>query len=385
VLIESTCNQVNQYGGYTGMTPVAFTAYVAEIADRLGFSRDRLILGGDHLGPNVWQNESAKSALTKSHQMVWDYVAAGYCKIHLDASMKCADDPSGPLAVDVAAKRAAELAETAEAAFQQREDGLAPRYVIGTEVPIAGGVQGENEPLQVTTVPDLAETLEKSRAAFLARGLESAWERVIAVVVQPGVEYGDASIYEYDRAAAADLVRFIEDQPLVYEAHSTDYQTRQALRQMVEDHFAILKVGPALTYAYREAVFALAIIEEEWLAGRPDVEYSHLRQALENAMLGDPQHWGKYYRGDLFAQAFARRYSFSDRSRYYWSVAEVQAAIGKLMFNLGEKPIPLTLLSQFMPEQYVRIRTGELENTPLALIEDQIISVFEDYRYAVGE
>lgn len=70
-------------------------------------------------------------------------------------------------------------------------------------------------------------------------------------------------VHEYHREEAQTLSRFIEAQPgLVYEAHSTDYQSREALRALVEDHFAILKVGPALTFAFREAVFALAAIEE---------------------------------------------------------------------------------------------------------------------------
>ncbi len=52
-LIEATCNQVNQEGGYTGMTPAAFRDFVFAIADRVGFARDRVLLGGDHLGPNA--------------------------------------------------------------------------------------------------------------------------------------------------------------------------------------------------------------------------------------------------------------------------------------------------------------------------------------------
>ncbi len=37
VLIEATCNQVNQDGGYTGMTPEDFTRFVGAIADRIEF------------------------------------------------------------------------------------------------------------------------------------------------------------------------------------------------------------------------------------------------------------------------------------------------------------------------------------------------------------
>ena len=53
---------------------------------------------------------------------------------------------------------------------------------------------------------------------------------------------------------------------MVFEAHSTDYQTAGALRALVEDRWAILKVGPALTFALREALFALSAIEEELIA-----------------------------------------------------------------------------------------------------------------------
>jgi len=112
-------------------------------------------------------------------------------------------------------------------------------------------------------------------------------------VVQPGVEFGDEVIFDYRRDRAAPLSRFIEGyEHLVYEAHSTDYQTRQALRQMVEDHFAILKVGPALTFAFREAVLALTLIEEALVAeeGR-----SHLRAVLERVMVAYPEHWQAYY------------------------------------------------------------------------------------------
>jgi tagatose-1,6-bisphosphate aldolase non-catalytic subunit AgaZ/GatZ len=35
VLIEATCNQVNQDGGYTGMTPADFRRFVEDIAARV--------------------------------------------------------------------------------------------------------------------------------------------------------------------------------------------------------------------------------------------------------------------------------------------------------------------------------------------------------------
>jgi D-tagatose-1,6-bisphosphate aldolase subunit GatZ/KbaZ len=117
---------------------------------------------------------------------------------------------------------------------------------------------------------------------------------------------------------------------LVYEAHSTDYQTREALRNLVKDHFAILKVGPALTFAFREAVFALAMIEEELFVVKGTLQLSRVRERLEEAMLMQSSHWKKYYQGTSDERLFARQYSFSDRSRYYWSVPEVQRALASL-------------------------------------------------------
>lgn len=56
LLIESTSNQVDQFGGYTGMTPKEFIAYVSKLLHDYGLSAERLVLGGDHLGPNAWQH-----------------------------------------------------------------------------------------------------------------------------------------------------------------------------------------------------------------------------------------------------------------------------------------------------------------------------------------
>jgi D-tagatose-1,6-bisphosphate aldolase subunit GatZ/KbaZ len=248
--------------------------------------------------------------------------------------------------------------------------------VIGTEVPIPGGAQEKDEVLQVTNVQDTRETLDITQRAFCDLGLESAWERVIAVVVQPGVEYGNDFVIDYNRSLAKALSDFIEDQSVIYEAHSTDYQLPVALREMVADHFAILKVGPALTFALREVLFALAMIEDELF---PAIERSNLIELLDQAMLGQPGYWEKYYPGDATAQANARKYSFSDRSRYYWPIKEVQTAVEKLFGNLGKKAIPLIMLSQYLPEQYKNIRSGRIQNNCFAVIQDKLFRLLDVY------
>ncbi len=387
VLIESTCNQVNQFGGYTGWTPAQFVVYLKEIAGQQNFPFDQILIGGDHLGPSPWQDEPADQAMEKARILVHECVRAGYHKIHLDASMRCADDDrEKPLDIELAAERSAELAEVAETTFQRYSAGPSPPcYVIGTEVPLPGGAIEQEEKVTVTKTADVADTITVTRKAFQKRGLADAWQRVMAVVVQPGVEYGDDTLFEYDPQRAAELSRFIKQYDhLVYEAHSTDYQAAASLKKLVEDHFAILKVGPALTFAFREGVFALAAIEEELLAKRQGAEMSRVRETLEGAMLANPVYWQKYYQGNVISQRLARKYSFSDRSRYYWPVKEVQAALSRLVQNLEEGPLPLTLLSQYLPLQYGRIRAGHLANAPRPILVDKVWEVLAGYSYACG-
>jgi len=366
-LIEATCNQVNQYGGYTGMTPKDFVAYVRRIAKEINFPLENIILGGDHLGPSVWQNEPAEVAMAKAEALIRDYIEAGFVKIHLDCSMRLGDDPGGALDVKVAAGRAVRLAQAAETAAECHS---APRYIIGTEVPIPGGATEHKEGVSVTKVEDVKQAIEVTCEAFLREGLESAWERVVGVVVQPGVEFGDDFVLPYQPKAARELSKFIESQPMVYEAHSTDYQTRQALKNLVRNHFAILKVGPALTFAFREAVFALGMIENELF---PAQERSNIISVLDDVMVERPGHWVKYYRGDAEEKAFKRKYSLSDRARYYWVQPEVQNALARLMKNLGADVLPYALLSQFV---------GETNLTAAQVIELKVKNVLHDYQAA---
>jgi D-tagatose-1,6-bisphosphate aldolase subunit GatZ/KbaZ len=389
--IESTANQVNQDGGYTGMTPAGFRDYAVQLAVDAGVPSGGLILGGDHLGTYPWRALPAPAAMAAARELVGDCVLAGYAKLHLDASMACADDPGGggPLDDETATARAVDLCGAAERAYATLPAGApAPVYVIGTEVPAPGGeVAGEAGP-RVTPVAAVERTLTLARDGFVAAGLEDAWERVVAVVVQPGVEFGDESVADFDPAAAEGLSDYLRREwPLVYEAHSTDYQTPGALTRLVDARFAILKVGPWLTFAFREAVFALECIEREWLGDRRGVELSGLRATLDDAMVADPAHWAPYYRGDAGALRLKRAFSYSDRCRYYWPQSAVLAALERLLGNLTDgraEHIPATLLSQYLPAQYEAVRAGELAAEPAALIRDKIGCVLAHYDAACG-
>ncbi|MGL5955219.1 MAG: class II D-tagatose-bisphosphate aldolase non-catalytic subunit [Brevinema sp.] len=340
--IESTVQQVNQDGGYTGLTPLAFRTKVQEIADLYQVSPKSYILAGDHLGPNVWKQMSAQEAMAKSLVLIQEYVRAGYQKLHIDPSMPCIDDPS-PLPVEIIAERTVQMVqvaeETAKECFGHSDDLF---YIVGTEVPVPGGAQELEESVSVTPLSEVNHTIEVLHSYFKAEGLK--WEKVHGIVVQPGVEFGDDFVFPYTKGQAESLSKALEPYDhLVFEAHSTDYQTTESLSGLVQDHFAILKVGPELTFAWREALFALDMIEKT----NPNITHkSNIQEFVIQTMIEDPKYWKDYYIGTEQEIAFKRIYSLSDRIRYYWPSVEqkIDQSIGRL-----NQSLMYSLISQYLP------------------------------------
>ena len=378
VLIEATSNQVNQDGGYTGMIPAAFREFVLAIAHTAGFPAEGLVLGGDHLGPNAWTALAAEEAMAKAEILVADYVRAGFGKIHLDCSMSCADDPV-PLPERMIAERAARLCAAAEAAFAGAAED-APVYVIGTEVPVPGGAAEDLEEIAVTTPDAALATLDMHRRLFADAGLSAAWDRVVATVVQPGVEFDHDKVIDYRPERAGALSAAIEavDQ-IVFEAHSTDYQNPEALGALVRDHYAILKVGPGVTFALREALWALDAIEAETV---PADRRARLRDVTLAHMHAEPKHWRKYYHAHGAALDLQLQYSLSDRIRYYWSAPEIAGAQDRLFANLRELPPSLPLVSQHLPFAYAAVRHGAATLDPADLVMAHVGATLDAYHGA---
>ncbi len=337
ILIEATCNQVNQDGGYTGLTPSGFRDFVFQLATSEGVDVQRIILGGDHLGPNPWKSESAKVAMQNAEVLVQSYAQAGFSKIHLDTSMACADDRELP--ETTIAARAAALCAVAE----KHASNSPPLYVIGTEVPIPGGETDNLEGISVTRPEAPVKTYELHQQAFTHLGLSSALERVIGIVVQPGVDFSNTHVIPFETLKAKKLSSAIKDIPgAVFEAHSTDYQTPTALRDLVTSHFAILKVGPELTAAYREAVVSMAMIEERL----PLAKSSNILNSIATVMHANPRHWQGYVTSGP-GRDVELLFGLSDRIRYYWPHPEIQSALQILCANIDAAANQTALISQF--------------------------------------
>ena len=167
---------------------------------------------------------------------------------------------------------------------------------------VVEGAFEHNSPVIIQTTPGtlrhagienvaLVKSVVKMAHAFDWYSLSDIWEDVIAVVIQPCVEFGDDSIDEYDRDAAKELIKAMEQyETLVFEGHSTDYQTPQKLRELVEDGVAILKVGPAVTFALKESLFALAKIEDELTIGNEGIR-SNLIDYIDETMFENLVNW----------------------------------------------------------------------------------------------
>ena len=381
LLIEATANQVNQFGGYMGMSPDDFRIYIGQIANALEIDGQRVLLGADHLGPHVWRDQPAAIAMAKAMELARHCVAAGFVKLHLDASMRCSDDPPDPLPPSTIAHRTALLCQAAEGAVAELpRHAPHPYYVIGTEVPPPGGGLRDDQMLPVTPARDVAEMIALTEQCFDALDLEAAWQRIIGMVVQPGVEFGDEHTLVYDPRRAAVLSDYHQNLPglMTYEVHATDYQPAHALRALVEDHFSLLKVGPSLSNAVREAIFSLAQIEVEWLTRQRGRMQSHIRNVIEDVMQHNPAYWQSHYQGTPKQLRMLRAFSLRDRIRYYWRHPKVAAALKQLLNNLHSS-MPVSLISQYFPDIAPSMLATGIDMAPDWLIRLRVQRVLAPY------
>lgn len=353
LLIEATSNQVNQFGGYTGMTPSDFVSYVHEIASETGFNSDHIIFGGDHLGPQAWKDEPAEAAMEKAKAMVAAYVQAGFTKIHLDCSEGCAGEPAH-LDDATVADRAAILAEICETSAPDAE---LLGYIVGTEVPVPGGARTDHKGVEPTAPAAAIATMN----AHLERFSTESAGRICGLVVQPGVEFGAEEIDHLPLVDETGLRGVLANfDGLTLEAHSTDYQEIGAYGRLAEMGFAIHKVGPALTFAYRQAIYALDHIRAT-ITGEPTKVIS----VMEEEMLANPKFWQGHYEGSDEALRLLRHFSFSDRIRYYWPQPKPQQVVTELMQSENLLAVSDPVLSQFFCSDTInRARSLSFE-TPL--------------------
>ncbi|EYD77978.1 Tagatose-6-phosphate kinase AgaZ [Rubellimicrobium mesophilum DSM 19309] len=368
IVVEATSNQVNQDGGYTGQTPADFVAMVHKLADKAGLDRAAVVLGGDHLGPQAWRSLAPEEAMAKADAMVRAYAKAGFTKIHLDCSEGCAGEPA-QLTDAETVPRAAILARAAV----ETVPGDRLLFVVGTEVPPPGGARPGDQGITPTSPEAARATLDAHMEAFRDLG------RIGGLVVQPGVEFGAMEVHHLPMDRDPGLREAVaHHEGVVLEAHSTDYQRPEAFPRLAELGFAFQKVGPALTFAWREAAYALDSLAQ--IAGWIDRDLS---ESMEIVMLADPRHWQRHLdpkAGELRVQ---RHFSYADRIRYYWPKPEAQAALSRLRAALQGKRLPDPLLRQgFCPAVLDRAEPLRAQFSPAdALLQASVQEALAPYLF----
>jgi D-tagatose-1,6-bisphosphate aldolase subunit GatZ/KbaZ len=349
IVVEATSNQVNQDGGYTGLRPADFIRFVQDIAARAKVDPTRILFGGDHLGPQAWRKLPADQAMAKAHRMVGDYAAAGFTKIHLDCSEGCAGEPA-QLPDAITATRSAALAATA---LKHAPDPDQLLFVIGTEVPPPGGARTDDHgDIPPTTAESAKATLTSHRDAFTALNLPL--DQIGGLVVQPGVEFSPMEVHHLPMQRDPALLAALAEWPGVcLEAHSTDYQHPDVHPRLAELGFAFQKVGPALTFAWREALYALDALRAQngWATG------TSLADTMEEVMLSNPAYWQAHIHGHTADPRTERHFGLADRIRYYWPVPKAQAAVQRLLADLADKRLPDPMLAaHFAPIELASAR-----------------------------
>jgi D-tagatose-1,6-bisphosphate aldolase subunit GatZ/KbaZ len=274
----------------------------------------------------------------------------------------------------------AKVVEEAYAELSARDESAKrPVLVIGSEVPIPGGSREYEDSVAPTKAEDFLYQVDVFKAAF--RRAAVSFDDAAAFVVQPGVEFGDDFVCFYQREKAKSLTRALKTIPhLVFEGHSTDYQSAEKLAEMVEDGIAVLKVGPAFTFVLREGLFLLEEIERILI--KETARHSDFKQTLLNAMNRSDRYWKTYYTGTAEQIEYKKRYSYSDRCRYYLPEDSVQYAMNILLDNLPD--IPPALISQYFPIQYRLFMRGVLKSDARSLLYDRIGELCADYARACG-
>ncbi len=373
IVVEASATQVNQDGGYTGISAADFSRWVSSLSAEFGVADERLVLAGAHLGPMPWSHLSPKDALDNTKNLVKDYAAAGFRKIHLDAPVASNEEQHPD--VQILATRTARLCEIAEMHAPCPDQLI---YVLSSlpslPAPSIGSSFDVGSAPPATSAEQLNATIAAYQEAFVRQGLRHAWDKVVSIDALPSIGFDHFSVQPL-QARSAELLsaEILKHNGLSLSVSSADYQSSSDLSTLVENQFFFLKAGPELTFKMREAIFALATIAQQISGtGTPDII-----AALDTAISKYPNDWAPYFTGDIATRKQLHHYSFSDRLRYYWNFPDVRSQLLKFMMNLDTIKLPDSLVSQhFQTREF-----GTLDMPASRLIHDSVRqSIYRFYK-----
>jgi D-tagatose-1,6-bisphosphate aldolase subunit GatZ/KbaZ len=170
---------------------------------------------------------------------------------------------------------------------------------------------------------------------------------------------------------------------MCFEAHSTDYQRSDALTGIAAKNFAVLKVGPGLTDAYRSALYRLDGLPSQACA---DTAGGELARTMEQLMVADDRHWREHYYGSDLERARLRHFSYADRIRYYWPLPLAKQAVAALYARSNAANWPQYVLRDlFSPTVLERadrlgaVAGGCTQALVLAAIQEALLPYFHTH------
>ena len=311
ILIETTSNQINQYGGYTNLRPKQFLKKINIIAKDLKYKK-KIIFGADHLGPLPWKDFEKNKAIKKGKKLFREVVKAGYKKIHIDTGMKLKNDKF--LTKQKIFNRCKSIFDTMNSKSIKNIF-----FVFGTEVPTAGG---ENKyDLKNTNINSI-----KNDIAYYKK-----LRKNFSLVIEPGLGFTNQKIHKLKMTSCLQKKKISHKKDFTYEAHSCDYQDLSSLKKLLKNNFKFLKVGPELTFNYMNAILKMERIEKLYLKSK----LSKIKKIFSREMDINKTFWKNYYFGNKKKIEYLKFNSYLDRSRYYWNKKKVISSLKILEKNIN--------------------------------------------------
>jgi D-tagatose-1,6-bisphosphate aldolase subunit GatZ/KbaZ len=320
-LIESTSNQVNQFGGYSNNKPKDFIKKINGLIESLKINKKTIYFGGDHLGPLPWKNYKSSFALKNSIKLIDLYLKANYQKIHIDTSIQCKDDK---LITD---KKIFARTEYILKNLINKKKLKKIFFVFGTEVPFAGG--NDKKKFKITENNKIIADYQNFSKLLNSEKLSS---KDFALVIEPGMKFKNNSITKPKFKSFEINKKFSKKNKFYFEAHSTDYQDLETLNKLVKNNFKILKVGPELTYNLVKSFLFMQKIEKIFLRKK-----SNFRKIIIKKMFVNNLYWKDFFKKGSKKQLEKNLLnSFYDRTRYYLSNNDVMNSIKILEININK-------------------------------------------------
>ena len=315
LLVESTSNQVNQFGGYTHLKPIQFYKKLKILAKKIKF-KNNFYIGADHLGPLPWKNLNENKAMKNSIKLFKDVVKSGYNKIHIDTGIKLKNDK-------ILSKK--KIIHRCERIFNSISKKKLRNifFVFGTEVPIAGG--GTLYASKITSLSSIKDDLK----------YYSKLQKSFSLVIEPGLGFNNNKVFDLKMKYFKKKKNLSNLSNFSYEAHSSDFQNLFALKKLVKNNFKFLKVGPELTFFYMRAILQMYKIENM----NNFKKKSNIKEIISTEMHKDNKYWVNYYHGSKKKIEYLKFNSLLDRSRYYWSKKNITKSLSLLKQNINSLDI----------------------------------------------